>query len=197
MSSTNPVVGMSTQQQAALLLTLLSKMRKGELTVQRGTEAPLSDTELVQMLQADPAVTVMHGHRHLPLIAVDMGPLNKPKPPVNGELPEVPLDVFKFFMPIEMDKRFLDNPLLYRYVTVTMKLPAECSGWAVRMGKLGYKVSSRSEKFGRQEHVIKKDGAHLVLLQGGSAVVKNKLDSLSPEKMQILGDLRSVGALAD
>jgi hypothetical protein len=82
-------------------------------------------------------------------------------------------------------------------VTATMKLPAQCAGWAADMMKKGYRVSSRSEYFGRHSHVIKKNGVHLILRQGGSAVVKNNIENLSFEQAQILEDLKAVGALID
>jgi cobalamin biosynthesis Mg chelatase CobN len=91
----------------------------------------------------------------------------------------------------------LRTPSTEKPIIIKMKLPMQSSGWAARLMQRGYRVSSRSERFGRQVHVIKKDGTALQLIQGGSTVVQNKLAGLSVEQHGFLGDLREVGALLD
>lgn len=86
-------------------------------------------------------------------------------------------------------------------ITIHMKATSslDATGWYARLLGLDseYRVYSRDEAFGRISHVIKRNGATLVVLQGAKSVCKTVVESLTPDVAKIIRDLLAVGALCD
>lgn len=74
----------------------------------------------------------------------------------------------------------------------------DCGGWVARMHAAGYRVSSRTELFGRQSHVIRcrASGEHLVLRQGFKQESRNLFTDLTPNQLRILTAFFVAGTLS-
>lgn len=214
MHENSPIEGLSDSQQAKLFRTLLLQIEREDITFKNLSGGQLSVRDLVVKLQtltgikAGPkVVSVAHpgllntvhsleaaSHRVVALCAA--------RPQREAPVPSPffsDIHIGNFRRIREFDALFTFNQLLLQapFGEVTLKLPGQCHGWVTRMRARGYKVSSRAARFGQQEHTLVKDGVSITLLQGGSAVVRNKRQWGSFIDPAILADLRDVGALIE
>ena len=189
MLENSPLAGLTESQQATLLRALLSHNDRADITVRNLSGGLLNSTDLVEKLKTITGVKVT---------PVQQAP-RLPSIVMVGDIHSVPRSVTQSIARMRdwgvllNLKQFTLNPF---NTSVTLKLPCQWSGWAAKLRKLGYKVSSRSVHFGRQEHTIIKGGQSVTLIQGGTAPVTNKLAWGSLLNSDLMADLRTVGLLA-
>lgn len=189
MHEDSPLAGLTDSQQATLLRALLSQNDRSDITIQNLSGGLLNSTNLVEKLKTATGVKVLPAlpPSRLPSL-LTVGDVHL----APGSLTESPARVRDWGVLLNL-KQFMLNPF---NTPVTLKLPCQCSGWAAKMRKLGYKVSSRSVHFGRQEHTITKGGLSVTLIQGGTAPVTNKVTWGSLLNTGLMADLRAVGLVA-
>lgn len=214
MHEDSTVEGLSDSQQAKLFRTLLLQIEREDITFKNLSGGQLSASDLVVKLRtltgikAGPKVAPV-AHPGLLNTAHSLESASRRVVALCAARPrqEVPLppaiygDIHIGNLPKSrpFDTLF-DFHTLFRTLPrgeITLKLPGQCHGWIARMRARGYKVSSRAARFGLQEHTLEKDGTAITLLQGGTAVVRNKRQWGSFVDPAILADLRAVGALIE
>ena len=90
-----------------------------------------------------------------------------------------------------------DKPAM---ITVHMRSQdhQDSSGWMVRLKAFDpeLRATSKAESFGRISHIIKKDGASVILQQGVSSENKTQFTALTAEQRAILKALTEVGIVS-